>query len=146
MAEALTRYKLEEKGYNWDIEVFSAGLATQDGLPANSKSEEVMMREKGIDISSFRSMQLTEEILEDMDLIFVMTRDQRDLLHQLFPEHSERIHLISVVDDDDIERDVEDPYGQGYEQYKKTADMLEQLIDKIILSMLGEENEDSISK
>ena len=68
MAEAVLRHALKEQE---EIIVESAGLGAMVDWPA-SEHAEVLMAERGLDISSHRARQLTPELIHEADLILVM--------------------------------------------------------------------------
>ena len=67
MAEAVLREALKDKA----VTVESAGLGAMVDWPA-AEDAEVLMKERGLDISSHRGRQLAPEMIEDTDLILVM--------------------------------------------------------------------------
>lgn len=82
MASALLGQKIEEKGGTLakkEVEVRSAGLFAQAGLPACAQAIEAM-REVGIDISRHRSVPLQAQLIREADLILTMTKNQRDYI------------------------------------------------------------------
>jgi protein-tyrosine phosphatase len=68
MAEAVLRDALKEQE---EIIVESAGLGAMVDWPA-SEHAEVLMAERGLDISAHRARQLTPELIREADLILVM--------------------------------------------------------------------------
>ena len=73
MAEALVRAALEATGHADTVRVHSAGLYALHGQPASPLARQVMNR-YGLDISSHRGAQLTQEDIDQADVILVMTQ------------------------------------------------------------------------
>ena len=132
MAAALFNTYVEQKQPDstskW--QALSAGLYTMDGLPASSHSISVL-REVGIDIAGHRSVQLTEELLEEAEIVATMTRNQRDMLLTIAPRQKEKIKTLSEWARGlaaDAAADVIDPYAQAEAVYRETRDLLQELI------------------
>lgn len=92
MAEAIARHWLEQEGHA-DVEAISAGIAAFPGSPAATNAILALGR-MGIDLRSHRAQQVTPEMVAGADLVLTMTRDQRDYLRRLSPEHADKIFLL----------------------------------------------------
>ncbi len=79
MAEGILKHLLDKKGAGDNFVVSSAGLMTAEGLPPSEFAVEVL-KERGIDISSHRSKQITQDMIKDNDLILGMTLDHKQQL------------------------------------------------------------------
>ena len=88
------------------------------------------MRERGIDISSHRSAQVTEEMCAKATVILAMATHHKDRLISKFPKHKEKMHLLSEMAKGRI-LDIPDPIGCGPEEYKKVANMIERFLIRI---------------
>ena len=106
------------------------GIASSAGLLAGgggaSDNAIKAAAELGADIKSHKSTQLTEEMLINYDIILTMTQAHKDLLPQ-----KENIWTLSEFAGEND--DVPDPYGCGIEVYRKTAEEIKNLIEKIKL-------------
>lgn len=131
MAAALfNAYAEKQQSSEITWRAISAGMHTLDGLPATDHSISVL-REIDIDISDHRSAQLTEELLAEADLIAVMTRTQRDVLQEMFPDLEDKIKTLSewALDLDAVSAvDIMDPFAQPETVYRETRDQLRKLI------------------
>jgi protein-tyrosine-phosphatase len=144
MAEAILKDLLESRGSESKIEVFSAGLLTMNGLPANSNSIQVL-EEIGLDLRSHQSKQLTESLIDRADLILTMTMDHKNAIVGHYGQASEKTYtVVEFAEKDDETMDVEDPYGRSVAVYRKTRDVLRGLMERISKKIMGVlENEDS---
>ncbi len=124
MAEGIFRKLAEENAKG--IEVSSAGLFAGSS-PASDHAIQVM-QEKGIDISTHQSRQLTEQMMADADLILTMTESHRAMLLLNFPEYGEKVDTLSGWAGESEE--VSDPYGGDTEIYRRTADQIEDYLQK----------------
>ena len=126
MAEGLMRRKLEREGRADEIRAASAGVDALDGCRATENSIQAMAA-RGIDISGHRSRATTDRILQDAALILTMERAHANVLQALFPAHAERVHLLAQMAG--LESDVADPVGSPLEDYRRTAQEIENLIE-----------------
>lgn len=92
MAEAIARHLLAQQGRT-DVQVISAGIAAFPGSPASANAVSALER-MGIDLKSHRAQQVTPEMIARSDLVLTMTKDQRDYLRRLSPEHADKIYLL----------------------------------------------------
>jgi protein-tyrosine-phosphatase len=126
MAEGLMRRKLEREGRAGEIRAASAGVDALNGCRATENSIQTMAA-RGIDISGHRSRATTDKILQDAALILTMERAHANVLQALFPAHTERVHLLAQMAG--LESDVADPVGSPLEDYRRTAQEIENLIE-----------------
>ncbi len=126
MAEGLMKDLL---GGRTDILVLSAGVSAPKGAPASQNSV-LALSELGINLNSFRSQPVTEELLEQCTHVFTMTRDHRRIIDLLFPEHGEKIRLLGEFTGNG--GDVPDPIGQGLATYKRCRDVIKSALEQIL--------------
>ncbi len=135
MAEGIFRHELakklqtdvdhlEQMGYK----ILSAGLMERKGFPAAPKAI-AACEKKGIDINSHRCQPITRSLIEQSDLIFVMTRDHYDEVVSLAAGAGEKCQLLGG------NRDIADPIGQPAEIYERCADIIEQAVRKKIYEL-----------
>ena len=91
MAEALFRSMAQAE--NVDVEVRSAGVYAVDGMPMSENAAQVL-REKGVDPGSFRSSQLTGEMVQWADTILTMTSRHKRQLLEMHPEAAEKTFVL----------------------------------------------------
>jgi glycine hydroxymethyltransferase len=127
MAEGLFRALVKGRR---DIEVASAGVSANHGMTPSTDAVRVLRDEESIDISRLRSQPVTEELVEDVDFIFAMTRDHRNLLELLFPAAEGKTHLVREFEDSPL--DVPDPIGQGREVYARCKDAIKRALPSIL--------------
>jgi protein-tyrosine-phosphatase len=138
MAEALLKIALQEEAKESDYQIFSAGLFTWDGFSASPEAAEVMLRE-GIDITSHRSQQVNEKLVEQASLILTMTEAHRKQLLDRFPEQGDKIFTIK-----DFAQghpgDILDPFGKGIEAYTECYKQLKSLMGNIVARLWEKES------
>ena len=124
MAEALMRDALSKRGIN-GVTVTSAGLHCKAGMPA-SRNAAGVMAEYGIDISGHLSRAF-EDIDASGGLILCMTRAHADAA-RLLTEGAE-VHTISAYAG--LAGDVSDPFGGDMSQYRGTAALIKNMVERI---------------
>ncbi len=126
VAEAVLRDRLQERGMaDWTVQ--SAGTwAIQERAAAQNSIR--VLAERGIDIGDHRSRMVTDEILDEADLILCMESGHVEALKAEFPEAADRIHLLSEMAGE--KTSISDPYRGPLEEYKRMAAIVTDLIDR----------------
>jgi len=109
----------------WRIQ--SAGIWAEYGRPP-AQNTQLVLKERGIDISDYRSRQLTEEMLESYNLVLTMERGQKEALRAAFPEYASRIFLLTEMVCKYY--DVVDPVGRSMMDFEHTAQEIEQILSE----------------
>ena len=130
MAEALFRDLVKDRA---DYEVSSAGIAAAPGMPA-SKHTTAILKEKGLHRDDFSSRMLDEKMLKAATHVFAMSGHHIAAIEDEFPEHAEKVYLVSeFAQDDDIRsKDVSDPFGAGRAAYEETLADLEKMLPSLV--------------
>ncbi|MBD3167817.1 hypothetical protein GF324_14540 [bacterium] len=128
MAEAVLK-EMTERELPGRVSIRSAGTIALEGQRASLPAAEVT-RERGYDIAGHRSRPVTSELMDWADLVLAMTSDHLSDLHDYFPHHSHKLHLIGLYPkselSEDEDYDVHDPYGLSLEDYRRTLDEIEE--------------------
>jgi protein-tyrosine-phosphatase len=117
------------KESNWHA--LSGGLSALNGEKPSEKAVAALKTDFDLDISSYRSRSLTGEFLQKPELILTMTKIQKDMMRQQWPELQDRIMTIGEMADEPSVQ-VADPFGQSLVIYRAVAATLAGLIGKII--------------
>lgn len=130
MAEALFRALVKERN---DYAVASAGIAAAPGMGA-SKNTALLLKERGLDLSSFQSRMLDQAMLEAATHVFTMSAHHRAAIEEEFPKHVDKLYLVSefVADDTLRGRDISDPFGQSRAAYEETLRSLEKILPSLL--------------
>lgn len=118
MAEAIARHLNDDP----HVTIVSAGVATQDGLPATPEAVEAL-RVVGVNPGEHRSRQLTEAMVAGADEIVCMTPAHMEHVVAMDPDARGK---VSTLDD----RPIPDPIGGPLELYVDTARTLFALIQR----------------
>ena len=133
LAEVLARHLLagEEAGADAaagnpiEWEVSSAGVFAADGNPASDGSLQAA-RERSLDLESFRSRQLTEEIAAAADLVLVMEASHRATVLGVSPEADTKTRLLGELGGlVGPAAEVPDPFGGTIQEYRRTLELIE---------------------
>lgn len=125
MAEALFRKLTASSGW----QVGSAGVNAGKGQRA-SEGAVGAMAEEGIDLKRFRNRAVTDDLLEEADHVFVMTRHHQRTLELFFPEVSSKVHLVCEFLPGSP--DIPDPFGQSLPAYRQCRDAIKKALPSLI--------------
>jgi protein-tyrosine-phosphatase len=113
----------------------SAGLEVRVSIPSPDLAVQVA-KTLGVDLTDHRSMQVTEDIIEDSDIVFAMEHRQAVFLRRTFPAHVPKIFLLSRFDADPppagdltLRYNIPDPYGKSEKEFLECFRMIERSIE-----------------
>jgi protein-tyrosine phosphatase len=127
IAEAAFRKIIQERGFENDWVVGSAGCWTEDGLPP-FPSAAWMLEHLGLDLSGHRSRSITRELIAQHQLVLVMEKNQKEALQFEFPELSQKILMLTDACNRPV-YDIPDPVSQTEEMGLSVAWEIIHLID-----------------
>ena len=129
MAEYLFKKMLRKD----EVKVVSAGTSVISPIPIPAVMLEVLAKE-GIDISSHRSKQLTQEMVDEASLILSMESHHKRNILDYYPKSSGKVFLLKEFIGEG-ETGIADPFGGSKEVYESTfsqiKDALAELKEKI---------------
>ncbi len=122
MAEGILKLVVAKQADTSKWQIDSAGTWAHDGSPPAVLSQIVVFGMGG-DISSHESMPVTTELIKHYDLILTMERKQKEGLILLYPDHAERIFMLSEM----VGRieDISDPILGDMADYQACAKQME---------------------
>ena len=113
------------------LEIVSAGTSTVDGLPPSTNSVEALRR-IDIDISSYRSNYLTQEMVDEAFAIFAMSQSHIDILKYHYKNLPPRVHTVMEMVAGQSRTEVPDPYGGDIDEYLDVRDDIAMAIPFIL--------------
>ncbi len=119
----------------YQIKISSCGL-NESGHPISKNSEQIL-KEMGIQSALHRSTQANQEILKENDYVLCMTDDIKKRMIELFPKFSFKILTLGELSG--LNTDVDDPYGNDYSTYEKTAQIIKEMIDQLRIKLIKQE-------
>ncbi len=132
MCEAYFRHLLKTADVD-GVTVGSAGLYAGGGMPASDGSIAVM-KEFNIDLSSFRNVQINEELLDKSDLIVALSSSHRAHIGAMKPKALERVRLLLEFDDRPG-ADVFDPFGGSKKEYFACFQEMKPALENLLLEL-----------
>lgn len=114
MAQGLLAHALPQ------AQVRSAGLGALVGMPADAAAVR-LMRERGIDISAHRAVQLSRPGCLEADMVLVMDATQRQRVEDLYPLARGRVYRIGHY----TGRDIPDPYRQPEKAFRSAFALID---------------------
>lgn len=105
------------------ILVLSAGIAAMMGGRPSPEAVTVM-RAMGLELGDHTTQPLSERLVQQADLIFVMTRSHRQAILCDWPDAAERIRLVCHD-----RSDVSDPIGGTPDQYAQCAEQIKRELE-----------------
>jgi L-threonylcarbamoyladenylate synthase len=106
------------------IVVRSAGVAANNGVAAAAHAVDVI-RSLGGSLEHHRSRKIAVNFVRQADYIFAMTIDHLDELLRAIPEVEPRTFLL-----DPAGGDVADPVGCDHQTYRRTAQLIESMLEQ----------------
>lgn len=134
MAEALMRKRLYELGKD-SIDVRSAGVRALNGLPPSDETIEVM-KEESVDVSDFKTKNVTVDMIKKADLIITMEPVHKDEILVLVPEASAKTYLLKEYESFSKMNpkgfSIHDPIGKPVEEYRIVRDEIKDEIERFV--------------
>lgn len=127
MAESL--FKLKAGNHNpWTS--LSAGTHAQHNMPATLEAQ-MAVKALGANLKNHKSRLLTRELINEADIILVMTKNHKKYIQNEFPNVIHRVYLINELGTSKV-KDISDPYGNILEVYKNTSLEINKAIEDLI--------------
>jgi tRNA threonylcarbamoyl adenosine modification protein (Sua5/YciO/YrdC/YwlC family) len=133
MAAALFRSKLarrlslpEEEMESHGHRVISAGTAALPGGPASPSAIDAI-REHGARLEGHVAQPVTVTMVEEADIVYVMTESHLRTLREWVPDSADKIRLV-----DPSGSDIEDPIGGSPARYRECASRLNRCLEPLV--------------
>lgn len=121
MAEALLRDLLSKEGLAGEYFVSSAGTVAFPGMPASHNAVQAL-EALGVDLSQHSSSAISDDLIDNADLILTMTASHKNSLLQLRPDAVSRIYTLTEYCEAANKTDISDPFGGDLDMYIKCRD------------------------
>lgn len=107
----------------------SAGFHAPQDRPADASMVAVAAR-RGLDLQAWRSRTLTQQMVQDADVILAMELAHIDRLLQLHPAARGKTYLLGAAGGAGLDSiEIADPYGQATAAYERAADQVIRAVD-----------------
>jgi protein-tyrosine-phosphatase len=133
MAQGLLRQLLQEAGVT-DVEVDSAGVFAVEGMSPTRETQRVL-QDVGVDCGGHRARNLTAEMVQQADLIFVMEQFQKEEVLRRVPGAGDKVHLLRPYGLPTGEAgqapNIPDPIGKPLEVYEVCFATIREAIERL---------------
>jgi len=122
------------------IKVHSAGVSAATGLPSPPDAIRVAC-ELGVDITEHLSKPLSTPMVEEADIILVMSLFHREVILKTNPESENKIKLLgnfSTFYGDREETEIPDPYGLSSFHYRSSFNLIRDCIYNLYKKLIGD--------
>lgn len=99
----------------------SAGVSAKVGAPLTSEAQETLAS-MTVPVRPHAAQDLTAELAERAEVIFCMTKAQRQLVIEMLPSVADKTYCL------DAEADIDDPIGKGMAAYLNCARRIQELV------------------
>jgi protein-tyrosine-phosphatase len=113
------------------LRVISAGVAARSGEPVSENSV-FALKKVGIDISSHRSQQLTQQMLDDALVVLCMTESHRAMIQVQAEPVPQHVFLFREFVPDASDKEIGDPYGGPLSIYEAARDEMVESIPSLV--------------
>lgn len=136
MAAGLLRKLLKGKA---DLKVLTAGTATIEGMPPTTEAIQAMS-EQNIDVSAHRSSSLSDELINQADLILVMEQAHKENILNRVPGAQTKVYLLTEFgrikkEDRLVDPDIPDPIGRPLDFYRKVFNIIQEGILRTVTKL-----------
>lgn len=134
MAEAFAKHAFEL--VNKECEVLSRGVYVNNSHTANENSI-IAMKSYQLDISKHKATQFDRFEVTDETVILTMTKRHIHFIVSRYPELSDVVTSLNELVG--IEGDINDPFGNDLEAYKRCASEINKAVLKLVGKIGGNE-------
>lgn len=135
MAEYYFRHLIVKAGATDRIHASSAGTYADNGMPASYSSFAVLKEKYEVDMSRHQSRYLSHDLIEESDLIVVMTAGHRQSVLMKEPAAAPKVKLLLTYAGEGA-YDVNDPYGADVQVYAGCFERMRPALDNLFLDLL----------
>ncbi len=114
------------------VEVDSAGLGALVDYPAAPEMQKIAQDDYELDLSGHRAKQMSKQLVQSADVVFVMSDGQKQHVKEKFPHLGGRVLLLSHFSSANMKGiNVADPYKKSEEAFIVCAQQISIHVDAI---------------
>ncbi len=133
MAEIIFKAELARTELPFEVEVSSAGLSAITGEKTSELTRQLLSSE-GLNPDRHNARPIDRDLVEDADLVLVMTADHRLQLCARFPNAVNKTYLLKEFTGmTQSGLNIEDPAGSGLQKYRQVLEEIKACVKKIII-------------
>lgn len=137
IAEGLLRKRLYELGRD-AVDVRSAGVRALNGMTPTDETVTVM-REEGVDVSDYKSKNVTADMIKKAGLILTMEPVHKDEIVRLVPSAGSKTYLLKEYENQSGINpkgfSVHDPIGQPVEEYRIIRNEIKSEMERFVKNL-----------
>ncbi|MGM0651187.1 MAG: low molecular weight protein arginine phosphatase [Bacillota bacterium] len=144
MAEALLKYELERVTLPFEVEVNSAGLAAVGGEKATEPAKKLFSPNEP-NLNQHKAKTIDLDLIDDADLILVMTDDHKRQLLARFPRAANKTFILKeYASEAGSSCNIVDPSGYSPDKYRQVLEDIRCCVKKLVNKLKeGSRNESS---
>jgi tRNA threonylcarbamoyl adenosine modification protein (Sua5/YciO/YrdC/YwlC family) len=138
MAQGLLRKMLSARGVD-GISIRSAGTRAMKGQPASALAQQVARAEDEVDLGQHRAQPLTNQLLEEADLILAMTLSHARQIEAMGRWYARKTYLLTSFPRSQRRdpEDIEDPMGGSAEVYLRVYRRIKKQLERVVDVLAG---------
>lgn len=131
MAEYLLKKKMMASGRD-DVEVISAGTFAFPGMPPSPETQDLILKQLGLNSSEHRAQKINLGLLRSSDYIFVMERHHARIISKQFPQVEKNVKILGdFVNFNPLEAEIDDPIGRSKEFYEQCFNKIKDAVKRL---------------
>lgn len=136
MAQGLLQQRLTQLAHrlNSPVEVLSAGVFAIEGMPA-SKETQKLLQQEGVDVSGHMARALSDKMIQEADLIFVMEQLHLEEILRRVPGAKGKTSLLKsfgLSDPGEVgDPNIPDPIGKPLEVYEVCFATIRDAVERV---------------
>ena len=144
MAQGLLQHKLKQlqTKLREPVEVDSAGIFAIEGM-APSRDTLALLQREGIDFSGHMARHVSEQMIREADLIFVMEPFHQEEVLRRVPEAKGKVHLLKTFgappSAQESEAIIPDPIGKPLEVYEVCFATIREAVERVARALVSSE-------
>jgi protein-tyrosine-phosphatase len=142
MAQGLLQQRLKplSQRLNNPIEVTSAGVFAIEGISA-SKETQKLLQQEGVDVSTHMARPLSDAMIHEADLIFVMEQFHLEEVLRRVPAAKGKTHLLKRFGHSDsaeaVDPNIPDPIGKPLEVYEVCFATIREAVERVASALVS---------
>lgn len=132
MAHVMLEKRAAEEKKN--IEVYSCGVYAENGDKSTIEAISVLKTIYDVDLKKHRATNIANSPIEEMDVILCATTSHKNNVLNRYPNLEGKVYTMKeYAEYPSNDMDINDPWGCSYETYKRCAEEISNVIEKIVL-------------
>lgn len=137
MAHHYMQKRVKDLNIEDNFLISSCGVYACTGEKATQNAIFVM-KEYDVDMENHRATNIADTNIEDYDYIITLTTRHKEQIRYFYPKLGNNIYTLrEFVDNNEMYKDIDDPWGLNVTVYKNCALEIVEKVDKLIEKLRG---------